>query len=90
MKKIIMMIAVFAIAFTGCSKNEISEREFDVLWQEYLRIEFEESFDEKQSVSQRENILKELLSAYKFSLEEFKLYMKKNHDDKYKKIFIDR
>ncbi|MBN2402252.1 MAG: hypothetical protein JXN64_07610 [Spirochaetes bacterium] len=89
MKKTMIMLMVAIIALSGCSKKSLTEKEFSILWQEYLRREFEESFDEKQSISQREKILAELLSANNFTIEEFKAFMKKNHNDKYNKIFVE-
>jgi hypothetical protein len=89
MKKVVLIIIIVVTALSGCSKKNLTEKEFAVIWQEYLSREFEESFDEKQSISQREKILSELLSANKFSLEEFKSFMKKNHNDKYNKIFAE-
>ncbi len=88
MKKIILFIIALA-AISGCAKKDLTEKEFTVIWQEYLRREFEESFDEKQSTSQREKILTELLSGYKINLEDFKFYMKEKHKDKYNKIFLE-
>lgn len=89
MKKLFLFLLVIIIALTGCSKKSMTEREFSAIWQEYLRREFEESFDEKQSIAQRGKILNELLSANNFSLEEFKSFMKKNHSDKYHKLFAE-
>ena len=83
-----LILIIAAIAFTGCSKKHLDEKEFTVIWQEYLEREFEESFDEKQSVSQREKILSGILSGYNISLNEMKQYMKRYHEDKYNKIFV--
>lgn len=88
MKKFCIIVLLFTVCFFSCGKKGISEREFSVIWQEYLQLEFEESFDEKQSISQKEKILKELLEKYDLALEEFKIYMNKKHPEKYKKIFI--
>jgi hypothetical protein len=89
MKKIIFVLIALAMVLPGCSKKNITEKEFAVIWQEYLRREFEESFDEKQSIAQREKIFTELLSANNFTLEDFKSFMKKNHGDKFNKIFAE-
>jgi hypothetical protein len=89
MKKVLLIIMIMVTALSGCSKKNLTEKEFTIIWQEYLRMEFEESFDEKQSIAQREKILTELLSANNFTLEQFKSFMKKNHNDKYNKIFAD-
>jgi hypothetical protein len=89
MKKILLILTIITIALPGCSKKNMTEKEFAIIWQEYLRREFEESFDEKQSIAQREKILMELLSTNNFTLEQLKSFMKKNHNDKYNKIFAD-
>ena len=80
---------IIMTAFSGCSRPDLTEKEFAVIWQEYLRREFEESFDEKQSIAQREKLFNELLSGTNFTLEELKNFMKKNHSDKYNKIFAE-
>jgi hypothetical protein len=86
----ILVITIFMfVAFAGCAKKALTEREFSVIWQEYLQKEFEESFDEKQSMAQKEKILGQVLSRYRIKLEEFKSYMEKNHNDKFKKLFIE-
>jgi hypothetical protein len=89
MKKVALIIMIIVTVLSGCSKKNMTEKEFAAIWQEYLRMEFEESFDEKQSISQREKILTELLSVNNFTLEELKSFMKKNHSDKYNKIFAE-
>ncbi len=88
MKIIITIIISFMIGITGCSNKTVSENEFKIIWKEYLQKEFEESFDEKQSTAQREKLLAEILKNYDFNLETFKNYMKKKHENKYKKIFL--
>ncbi len=88
MKIICLILVVFLITVTGCTKRTISENEFAQIWQEYLKKEFEESFDEKQSTSQREKLLEDVLKNYELRLEEFKEYIMKEHNDKYKKIFL--
>ncbi len=88
-KIVSLILSFFIIVVTGCAKQKtISEKEFSVIWKEYLKREFEESFDEKQSFAQREMILKELLEKYELGLESFKSYMMKEHKEKYKKIFL--
>lgn len=86
MKKIILLFSVLVIALSGCGQKKISEAEFGLVWHEYLKREFAESFDEKQSISQRTKILDELLKENGFIPEEFKIYMKKNHPDKYRQV----
>lgn len=89
MKRLLFIALILLIVIPGCSQKKISERDFTFIWQEYMQREFEESFDEKQSTAQKEKILKELLSKYKIPLDGFKEYMEKNHNEKYKNIFIE-
>jgi hypothetical protein len=88
MKKIIIAIVIAASALS-CYGKKITEKEFSILWQEYLSSEFEESFDEKQSVLQKEKILAGVLSGHGVSMEEYKLYLKEKHVEKYNKIFVE-
>jgi hypothetical protein len=75
---------------TGCSRQPLNEKAFQAVWGEYIQREFEESFDEKKSISQREDLIKEILKQYKIDAEEFKRYMSKNHEDKYNKVFLNK
>ena len=89
MKRLLFTALILLSVLPGCSQKKITGRDFTFIWQEYMRREFEESFDEKQSIAQKEKILSGLLSEFKISLNDFKEYMKKNHNDKYKKVFIE-
>ena len=84
-----LVMVMIMLSVSGCTKKEISKKEFDAIWQDYLRREFEESFDEKQSTAQREKIFTDVLKEYRIDLEAFKIYMKKEQEDKYKKIFLN-
>jgi predicted DsbA family dithiol-disulfide isomerase len=84
-----LILIIVMLSVSGCAKKEISKKEFEAVWQNYLKREFEESFDEKQSTVQREKILIEVLKEYKLDLEAFKTYMKKEQEEKYKKIFLN-
>jgi predicted DsbA family dithiol-disulfide isomerase len=77
------------LSVPGCSKKEIAKKEFDAVWQDYLKREFEESFDERQSKVQREKILIDILREYKIDFGDFKNYIKREQEDKYKKIFVN-
>ncbi len=89
-KGMTLIIVILLITFAGCGGgNQLTEKEFNIIWQEYMRREFEESFDEKQSISQKEKILSKLLSEYDVPLDSFKQFVKKNHKDKYKKVFVE-
>ncbi len=89
MKLIGLIMVLIMLSAAGCAEKVVSKKEFDVIWQDYLKREFEESFDEKQSTAQREKILIDILKEYKIDLEAFKSYMKKEQEDKYKKIFLN-
>ena len=84
-----LVMVMIMLSVSGCTKKEISKKEFDAIWQDYIRREFEESFDEKQSTAQREKIFTDVLKEYRIDLEAFKIYMKKEQEDKYKKIFLN-
>ncbi|MBN2040573.1 MAG: hypothetical protein JW864_11045 [Spirochaetes bacterium] len=88
MKKVLLVALALLAFIPGCSQKKITEREFSVIWEEYMRREFEESFDEKQSLAQKEKVMSEILSRVRIPVEDFKEYMKNNHNDKYKKVFI--
>lgn len=83
-----LIMIMIMLSAAGCAKKEISKKEFDAIWKDYLKREFEESFDEKQSTVQREKVLADILKEYKIDPEAFKIYMKKEQEDKYKKIFL--
>jgi len=84
-------VIVFVLALLGgCAKKALSEREFQLIWKEYLQREFEESFDETQSIAQREKIFNEILSPSGIDVNELKIYMKKNHPDKFNKVFLNQ
>ncbi|HDP80412.1 MAG TPA: hypothetical protein ENN21_06170 [Spirochaetes bacterium] len=89
MKRFTVILFVLAL-LGGCAKKAISEREFQLIWEEYLRREFEESFDETQSIAQREKIFSEIVSPSGIDVNELKLYMKNNHADKYNKVFLNQ
>lgn len=82
-----MMFILLTSLTVSCSDKGITEREFQAIWKDYLKTEFVEGFDEKQSTFQREQILRKIASKHEFSLEELKSYMKKNHREKYRKLF---
>jgi len=85
-----IVLLFLSLLILGCSSKKISEKQFDLIWREYIQREFEESFDEKQSTAQKEKIFKDILSNYSIPLDEFKSYMMKNHKDKYKIIFLEQ
>ena len=72
----------------GCSKSGITEKKFDIIWKEYLRQNFVESFDEKQSLSQKEKIFKSIITEHDIVFEDIKIYMMEKEPEKYKKLFL--
>lgn len=86
MKRFTMILIVFSL-LAGCARKKITEKEFNAVWGDYLQREFEEGFDEKQSASQKERIMKEVLAKYKLDLKEFKMYMQNKQADKYGRVF---
>jgi hypothetical protein len=89
MEHVMRIIAVIIICsvMVGCAKKAVTEREFKVIWKDYVQREFEESFAEEQSADQRKKILKDVLSAYGFKLDEFKEYVAERHAGKLNRIF---
>ena len=87
MKKTILILIIITSLATGCSEKSLTEKEFKNIWQEYIKTEFVECFDEKQSAFQREQNLKKIVSKYGYNLERLKAYMKENHKDKYRSVF---
>ncbi len=87
MKKMCIIIPALLLLLQGCAAQPMTEKDFKIIWNEYLQREFEESFDEKQSISQREKIFEGITSKYNISLEELKHYMQKNHPEKYSRVF---
>lgn len=87
MKKTILISILISSLAIGCSQKRLTEKEFKTIWQEYIKSEFVEGFDEKQSTFQREQILKKVVSQYGFDITRFKAYMREHHKDKYRKVF---
>ena len=88
MKTIVTIVLLSALIFTGCSQKSLNKNNYQMLWNDYIQREFEESFVKEQSSDQRKKIIEDLATQYGYSLENVKSYMKKNHADKYSKIFI--
>ncbi len=87
---VVMLLCTVLAASAGCSRQPLDEKVFNAVWDEYVQREFEEGFDEKKSISQREDLVREVLRHYKIEAEEFKQYMSRHHNDKYKKIFLNQ
>ena len=87
MKKTIMLLTLIIALVMGCAQKRLTEKEFKIIWQEYIKSEFVEGFDEKQSTFQREQILKKIVSKYGLDITQFKAYMMEHHKDKYRKVF---
>lgn len=91
MKKLViqLIILIISVCILGCAPKKMSENEFEAIWKEYIKSEFIESFDEKQSKAQRKGILTKILKKYDIDVELFMIYFKKNHKKDYNKIFIE-
>jgi hypothetical protein len=89
MKKILsgILLSIIASIFIGCGGHPVSEAEFKAVWEVYLSREFEENFDEKQSLAQKEKILQDTVSKTGLDYADFVRFMKKNHPDKYSSIY---
>jgi hypothetical protein len=89
MKKVALIILCVlpSLVFAGCSSHKVTEPEFKIVWQAYLSKEFEESFDERQSQAQKQKLLEEIVVESTLDYNEFILFMKKNHPEKYKSLF---
>jgi|GEM_PF-416216 len=90
MKRAAALSLLLAALPLGCSRQAIGEREFAAVWSDYLQREFEEGFDESQSIFQREKIMRDVVAKYNLDFSEFKQYMQKKHGDKYSRIFLDQ
>jgi len=85
----IFLFLLFTLFIPGCAQKEISENEFKSIWREYIKKEFVEGFDVKQSIAQKKKILGDVLSNYDIKYKVFKEYIMKKHENKYKKIFME-
>ncbi len=90
MKQTVAAFILLAALPLGCSRQPVGEGDFAVIWSDYLQREFEEGFDEKQSIFQREKIMRDVVAKYNIDFSEFKKYMQKKHGDKYSRIFLDQ
>ena len=90
MKKFSILLVLIAALGCGCAQRSVSEDEFNQVWREYLQKEFEESFDETQSIAQREKAFKEICADNRIDYEALKGYMMKKHEDKYSRIFLGK
>lgn len=89
--KPISLLCLCALIFLqACTARPVTEREFRAVWNDYLQREFEEGFDERQSMSQRESLLRETATIHGIDYEALKRYMAAEQKDKYDKIFIRR
>lgn len=86
-KAVCIFLFVSSCVFVGCAKQPLTDKEFSFIWNEYLSREFSESFDEKQSASQREKLLAEVCKKYSIDPSSVRDYMKTNQSDKYNKLF---
>ncbi len=90
MNRLLAVLLATMFFLSGCAQRALTEKEFNIIWGEYLQRELEESFDEKQSIAQREKILKEICSKYTIDYDMLKQYMMKSHKDTYQKLFLNQ
>lgn len=74
----------------ACTAQPVTEKDFTAVWKDYLQREFEEGFDEKQSISQRENLFRETAAKHGIDYEALKRYMAVEQKEKHEKIFLRR
>lgn len=90
MRKFSILLVLIAVLGCGCAQRSVSEDEFNQVWREYLQKEFEEGFDEMQSIAQREKALREICADSRIDYEALKRYMMKKHEAKYSRIFLGK
>ncbi|HNV47271.1 MAG TPA: hypothetical protein PKJ16_09535 [Spirochaetota bacterium] len=80
--------ALIALALVaGCANKPVTEKEFQLVLNEYIKTEFVEGFDEKPSLHQREQMLKKIVGRYSIDLERFKSFARERHAGAYKTLF---
>jgi hypothetical protein len=82
-----MALLLAFVLLAGCANKPFGEKEFALIWKDYIKTEFVEGFDEKQSAFQREQILKKIAGKYSVDFDRFRSYLKEKHPDKHKKLF---
>jgi hypothetical protein len=90
MVRVASVLLFMLMALSGCARSSMTEKDFTMVWDEFLKREFEESFDEKQSISQREKLMREISSQFSIRYNDLRTYMMKNHPDKYGKVFLNQ
>lgn len=87
--KLIFLVFILLFACSQPSKTDITENDFNVIWKYYLEKEFKESFYENLPPGERSKLLQDIISKTQIPYPLFVQYMKKNHPEKYKVIFIE-
>ncbi|HSV96178.1 MAG TPA: hypothetical protein VLM75_04495 [Spirochaetota bacterium] len=90
MKPFSVLFLCALLFFQACAVEPVTEKDFAAVWKDYLQREFEEGFDEKQSISQREAIFRETAARNGIDYEALKRYMAAEQKEKYEKIFLKR
>lgn len=83
-----LILCTLMVISIGCMQQQLSEKEFTLLWREYLTREFIESFDEQQSYHQRKKIMSSILQDFNVNPQTFFNYCKAKHPDKYRLFII--
>lgn len=83
----VILLLILTIFITGCIEQKLSKPEFEFLWNEYVKTEFNESFYEEQSQLQRRNLMNNILKKYKISKSAFYQYLKQYDKKKYELFY---
>jgi hypothetical protein len=89
-KRFAVLYLCFLFLFQACTAQPVTEKDFAALWRDYLQREFEEGFDEEQSISQREALLRETAARHGVDYEALIRYMAVEQVEKHEKIFLRR
>lgn len=90
LKITVLIIGLLLIVSCSTKPNTDYSKIFPFIWESYIAREFEESFHEKLSISQRSQILVEITGKYAINYAEIKEYMKQNEMEKYKRVFMEK
>ncbi len=90
MKRFSVLYLCAFFIFQACAVEPVTEKDFAAVWTDYLQREFEEGFDEKQSISQRETLFRETAARHGIDYETLKSYMAVEQKEKHEKIFQRR
>ncbi len=89
--KNLIILSVLLLIIISCAPKpaEIDEKLFKNIWQAYVTSEFEESFYEKLSSTQKEQIIFTIAGKAQLSPETIKIFMQQKHPEKYKRVYLE-